>query len=51
MIETCECCGRSQTNVHVAWYLFDDNAEMTLCRKCVQALRVQGETVERIPVG
>lgn len=48
MIETCECCARSNTTVHIAWYLIDDNAEVTLCRKCVQGLRAEGESVERI---
>jgi ribosome-binding protein aMBF1 (putative translation factor) len=49
-METCECCGRSSNTVHIAWYLYDDNAEIELCRKCVQSLRAEGETVERMKV-
>ena len=49
VMEICESCGKSAGTWHVAWYLLDDNAEVTLCRKCVAELRGIGETVERIP--
>lgn len=43
-MDTCECCGKRQGK----WYVWDGNAEMTLCRPCVREMRAAGEDVEPI---
>jgi len=43
-MDQCEMC--SEPNGE--WHLFDESAEMMLCRKCARQLRAIGETVERI---
>jgi hypothetical protein len=46
MTEICESCGKS--GLSIKWYCVDDNAEVTLCKPCVTALRKIGEKVEVI---
>lgn len=45
-MDVCDMC--FATDKECGWYLWDENAEMRLCSRCVSQLREVGESVEPI---